>query len=571
VTAGGSVRSDRLVISFDSSPVVNLERYGEYLQNFAPTVNKPFSPTGKGAVNKSASSRVPAGWCSWYYYYQHISEDSILLNLNAAARELKEAGLRYIQIDDGYQIAAGDWDANAKFPHGHRWLVDRIHEKGLLAGLWVAPFAIAESSSIYAEHRDWLLKDAGDTLKQFFAKDWWGGRIFSLDPTRHDVQLWLENLFYKITNTWDYDYVKIDFLYFPGEGGKYSHAVSPPQAYQMGLQAIRRGVGSDRFILGSGAPIGPSIGFVDGMRIGTDIYAGWGGITAGASAAANRWFYHRSVWYNDPDCLVVREPLTLDQARIWAAVVALSGQMNMLSDKLTGLSADRLDLLRMTLPSYGQPARPVDLFTPPRTEALTVDSPGGASAMRFPDSWKFTRTRQSNLPSIWNLAVSKDFEKWNVVGVFNWSGDPGHVTVDLADLGLAPKKKYLVYERWSDRYLGEFKGSVELALKATSSQILSVHENPDRPVVLSTSRHLTEGAVDLADEKWDDKLRTLAVTSDNLIPGTYSAAIYIPAGFEFKDVISPMKCTAGRVSNNILKLDFTGIRRHSFAWKVRFN
>src|SRR5258706_3314582 len=174
---------------------------------FVPSVNKPFTPAGKETHSRAASPRVPAGWCSWYYYYQHISEDSILENLNLAAKELKQAGLRTIQIDDGYQMAAGDWNTNDRFPHGHEWLVNQIHQKGFLAGLRLAPFAVAESSSVFKEHRDWLLRDAGDTLKQFFANDWWGGRIYSLDPTKQEVQLWLENLFYRITNAWGYDYL----------------------------------------------------------------------------------------------------------------------------------------------------------------------------------------------------------------------------------------------------------------------------------------------------------------------------------------------------------------------------
>lgn len=540
IPPGGEFRSDRIIIQFDPSPLDNLERFGDYLQMFAPAVNKPFTPTGREPANKPGSLRVPGGWSSRYSYYQHITEDSILENLNAAAKDFKEAGLRFIQIDDGYQIAAGDWNTNEQFPHGHQWLVNQIHRKGFLAGLWVAPFAVAESSSVYKEHRDWLLRDAGDNLKQFHAIDWRGGRIFCLDPTRPEVQLWLENLFYKITNAWGYDYVKIDFLYFPADGGEYFRSVTPAQAYRMGLQSIRRGAGSDKFILGCGAPIGSSIGYVDGMRIGNDVSAGWGGITPAVNAAASRWFYHRTVWYDDPDCLFVRDSLTIDQARAWAAVVSLSGQMDFLSDKLTLLPDDRRSLLKMTLPVYGAAATPVDLFSEP------------------------------GLPTIWNLAVRKEFEKWNVVGVFNWSNDASGVTIRASRLGLPPGKTYLAYERWSDRYLGEFRESLSLKLGPMSSQILSVHEKPDHPFVLSTSRHITQGAVDLASEEWSTKTRTLSAVSGNLIEGTYSVLVYIPADFEFKGVLSASKPDTARISSDVIKLSFPVGRKTSLSWKVTF-
>ncbi|HEY6191907.1 MAG TPA: alpha-galactosidase [Bacteroidota bacterium] len=694
IPPGSEARSDRMIIAFDASPLDNLQRYGEYLQMFAPSVNKPFTPAGKSTGSGAATPRVPAGWCSWYYYYQHISEDSILENLNLAAKDLKQAGLRTIQIDDGYQIAAGDWNTNDRFPHGHEWLVNQIHQKGFLAGLWVAPFAVAESSSVFKEHRDWLLRDAGDTLKQFFANDWWGGRIYSLDPTKKEVQLWLENLFYRITNAWGYDYVKIDFLYFPGEAGRYSRQVSATQAYQMGLQAIRRGCGSDKFILGCGAPIGPSIGIVDGMRIGGDVYAGWGGITPCVKAAATRWFYHRAVWDDDPDCLVVRDPLTVDQARAWAAVVSLSGQMNLLSDRLASLPADRVDLLRMTLPVYDRGARPVDLLSEPKESGLTLRPAEGDGSIPLPDQWMFSpgdsmarkdpgfddaqwkeisipsrwedagytgldgfawyrvkfsvpagwkhgpmklylgriddcdetylngtlvgksgtlppgyvtdwtsfriytipealmnwegentiavraydgggpggfySIRQLTLPSIWNLGVEKEFEKWNVVGLFNWSNDESDVAIETAQLGLSPAKTYVAYELWGDRYAGEFRNKSSYRLKPTSSQIFSIHEKLKRPFILSTSRHITQGAVDLAYEEWNPSTHILSVTSGNLVAGAYSAIVFVPQGFEFKGVVSPVRCDTTSVSGEVVKLNFTIGKKNSISWKVRF-
>ena len=189
VPPGGEIRSDTLLISGGPVPNDLLQTYGEYLQTFAPAINKVFTPNGKEPTRRIGISSMPTGWCSWYYYYQNISEDSILTNLNIAARSLKDAGLQYIQIDDGYQIAAGDWNTNKKFPHGHKWMVDQTHGKGLLAGLWLAPFAIAESSSVYKHHRDWLLKDKGDTLKQFSANDWWGGKFIHSIPQNRKCKL----------------------------------------------------------------------------------------------------------------------------------------------------------------------------------------------------------------------------------------------------------------------------------------------------------------------------------------------------------------------------------------------
>lgn len=693
VAPNALLESDPLLVSFDSSPLDNLRRMAGYQQKFAPFMNKPFSPSGRTPAAAFGNQNVPSGWCSWYYYYERIGEDSILQNVAAAARHLRKAGLQYIQIDDGFQVAAGDWNTNARFPHGHRWLVDRIHAKGFLAGLWVAPFAVAETSPVAKAHPDWLLRDERDSLKVFFTNDGWGGRIFSLDPSIPAVQMWLENLFYTITAKWGYDYVKIDFLYFAAEGGAYRQPVSSAQAYQMGLRAIRKGVGPDKFILGCGAPLGSSAGFVDGMRIGTDVYAAWDGVTPGAHAAAERFFYHNATWYNDPDCLLVREPLTLDQARAWAAAVALSGEMNLLSDKLADLPRERMDLLASTLPTYGVAADPVDLVTAPKEEGLSLVSPGGA-ALGLPPVWKFSpgdsaawkeptfddrawsdmplpsaweqqgypgldsmgwyrvtftvpadwpagaaalvlgkiddcdeaylngapvgktgtfppgyatawttfrryvvpgellrrgadntlairvfdgggggglySAEELALPAVWNLPIAKPFGKWNAIGLFNWSKEERLFSVTPDRLGLSPRKTYVAYEFWSDRYLGDLADIAALTLAPTSCQLLAVHEAGSEPFVLSTSRHLTQGAVDLADARWNAAKRTLAVSCDKLLPGSYAVVLYVPPGMALASVRASVRHTVVPMGGSAVKVLFEGIRNDKLAWQAVF-
>src|SRR6185503_7242094 len=103
------------------------------------------------------------GWASRSELGTDITEADVIANREFAAAHVDRRFLRYSQIDDGYQRAAGDWDTNAKFPHGHRWLTDRIHAAGFLAGVWVAPFAVAERASLATGNPAWLVKD-GDRI-----------------------------------------------------------------------------------------------------------------------------------------------------------------------------------------------------------------------------------------------------------------------------------------------------------------------------------------------------------------------------------------------------------------------
>ena len=49
----------------------------------------------------------PTGWCSWYCFGPRVTAQQVLDNLDEIAKNIP--GLKYVQIDDGYQPAMGDW------------------------------------------------------------------------------------------------------------------------------------------------------------------------------------------------------------------------------------------------------------------------------------------------------------------------------------------------------------------------------------------------------------------------------------------------------------------------------
>jgi len=106
------------------------------------------------------TGKIPSGWCSWYYYYNKVTEENIRTNLDALATQRERLPVRYVQLDDGYQTFVGDWlSLNEKFPSGLASLADRIRNKGFLPGIWTAPFFVQRESGIFRHHQDWLLKD----------------------------------------------------------------------------------------------------------------------------------------------------------------------------------------------------------------------------------------------------------------------------------------------------------------------------------------------------------------------------------------------------------------------------
>ena len=89
-------------------------------------------------IDKSVFAAPPSGWCSWYFYFNEISEAEIRSNARWLAENLKEFGLQYVQIDDGWQGAGRgmnanrDWTTiNDRFPSGMKTLAADIKKLGL--------------------------------------------------------------------------------------------------------------------------------------------------------------------------------------------------------------------------------------------------------------------------------------------------------------------------------------------------------------------------------------------------------------------------------------------------------
>jgi alpha-galactosidase len=93
----------------------------------------------------------PAGWCSWYCFGPRVTAKQVLDNLDFIAKHTP--GLRYVQIDDGYQPAMGDWlETGAAFGGNVQGVLKQIRERGFEPAIWVAPFVAEEKSQVFQQH-----------------------------------------------------------------------------------------------------------------------------------------------------------------------------------------------------------------------------------------------------------------------------------------------------------------------------------------------------------------------------------------------------------------------------------
>ena len=211
---------------------------------------------------------APRIWCSWYSLYSAIDEPLLHQTFDALAAFPFDV----IQVDDGWQLAVGDWEPNEKFPSGMAALAANIKARGRKAGLWLAPLIAVGSSQFFRKHPDWFLKnDRGRFVSAGFN---WGEHTFALDTTHPEVLDWLKNLMLQV-RAWGFDYIKLDFLYAGALPGKRHRKLPREAAYRLGLKALRAGMGEDAYFLACGAPIIPSLGLCDALRVGPDVSGEW--------------------------------------------------------------------------------------------------------------------------------------------------------------------------------------------------------------------------------------------------------------------------------------------------------
>lgn len=308
---------------------------------------------------KPLTDKKIKGYTSWYNYYQNISEDIILRDLEAISKKTDKVNT--FQIDDGYQTAVGDWLSinKTKFPNGMKPIADKIHEKGWQAGLWLAPFGAQKGSKLASEHSDWLVK--GKNGKPITVGANWGG-FYAIDIDNADARAYIKNVFDTVLNDWGFDLVKLDFLYATAVVPL--HNKTRGQLAYESIDFLRECVG-DKQILGCGVQQMPCFGKVEYMRIGADMALNW-------KHGFSRKFTHRedvstpnaihnSVYRRclngraflcDPDVFLLRKTnihFTPEQQKVLAKFIKLFGSVLFMSDNIDEYDDEQLAVFNDTL------------------------------------------------------------------------------------------------------------------------------------------------------------------------------------------------------------------------------
>lgn len=561
IPPGESAELETLSIGLFDDARIGLERYADAVKRYYAIALRPRQAT----------------YCTWYADENGGagSEASTIELARFIAQELKDFGLEVIQIDDKWQDGpALDGPTrgfeqprpNGPYPRGFGAVHAETERLGLTLGLWWIPFGRNHADPAWADRQDWFARWADGTPMKTRA---FGGTC--LDLTHPAVQEHLATLARRYRE-WGMTYFKMDGLWTgtateltyicDGYLDEVMSNVAPfhdpsktqIEAYRDGLRLIREQAGGDVFFSGCAVSqnmrsFGGSFGLVDAMRIGPDFNHDKLGIKTGPIRASRLYFLNGRVWWNDPDPTKVRASdaasaadsgasgaVTLDLARLTTSFTATTGQFFLLSDWLPKLPPERIEVLRRTMHSHDAEVRPIDYFD------------------RF-------------LPALWLLADAAGGVQRQVLGLFNWEKETQTLGETLAKSGLDPQRTYHAFDFWENRLLPDVRGAFTYELPPESCRIVALRADEGRPVLLSTSRHITQGVIDVIKERWEDA--TLSGASKVIGGDPYELRIRLPEGWTPDKVEADVPADTAE-EPGLLRITLRSPETQEIAWSAAF-
>ncbi len=503
-------------------------------------------------ISKEIFRLPPSGLCTWYYYYQHITDREVRLNADWIAENLKSYGAKYVQIDDGWQALSSsgrkgsrDWTGfDPNFSGGMAPLADYIKSKELVPGIWIAPHGQSNAEMVKNNPGVFILKPDGTSPSKTWEGDW------LLDPTSEAGKKYFHDLFARMAG-WGYEYFKIDGQpIVVDEYAKHSEFMAVPggaadSLYRSTLDIIRGAIGEKSYLLGCwGLPI-EGAGIMDGSRTGGDVVLGWDGFFTALDPTMRSYWQHNIVWYTDPDVMLLRPPLTVEQARVWATLQGLTGQALMSSDRLPDLPAERVEIMRKVYPAVD--IRPLDLFP------------------------------SQGRKRIWDLKINHLGRQYDVTGLFNFNASkPVTLNLNWKELGIETDGPVHVFDYWNGEYMGAWEAGIGLEIMPASVRVLTLVPDNGKIQLVSTSRHITQGWVDLRELRSDEQETVISGVSTLPSGNDYKLYFVCPRGKYYRirsatAVMEKKRLTVSTISHQgWSEVAFTAPATGDIEWTVSF-
>lgn len=459
--------------------------------------------------NRRPKKDTICGWCSWEAYHSDVTLENVAETSKALA-PLKPWGIELMQLDDGYQqtqvpmrkggeVGESWLTTNEKFPGGHPAIVEAMKAGGFTPGIWINATLTNKENS---ESIGCCIKDKnGELIKG----DW---IQYIMDCTPETLKVHVEKCYRQLREQ-GYRYFKIDsirhLIYDGLEEAVRQGLMTTEEArkrHKAYLQAARDGMGEDIYLLSCWGVLSSSIGICDAMRVATDANPGWGAFSMQIRETARWYFAHRVLFTVDPDHVCVRAELPW--VRMMLSLVSLSGGVMMISDPPQTYDADRIGLMKRTMPPLAAHAGefgPIDYSTPACTYIPKTKTQEEASYAIAHEK----KGEKYPMGSLWSIHMEQGGRNWCVIqrcGVTPLET----VNLPLENVCLNPSRTYYAFDFWKQLAWKCTDGVLNMhELALGDCQVIALTDITEKQIaLLGSDRHVSCDAVSVLTETITD-------------------------------------------------------------------
>lgn len=433
------------------------------------------APTTPAATTTTLAAKPYMGWTSWTMQsskypglnpkgdYSYLTEANVDKQTDAMAAKLKKFGYEYINIDAGWWM---DWSWKSqfdeygrqkadpeRFPSGMKAVADRIHSRGLKAGIYL-PVGLQKEA--YNDGRTPIWKAEGCTTADIVYDDLrttngWDSS-YKIDFSDPCAQKYIDSQAQMFAD-WGYDFLKLDGV-GPGSfksGDNYDN-VADVAAWQKAIDTAGRPLHLELSWSLAYSHAEDWKKYSNGWRIDTDVECYCNTLVSWENSVDDRWD-DAPAWtdhagpggWNDLDSLNVgngeMDGLTKAERQSYATLWAIAKSPLYTGDDLTRLDSYGLSLLT------NREVIAINQSSAPPAEPVTASDPQQVWAAKNPDGTYS-------------------------VALFNLSDAPASVTANWSTLGFQGKAS--VRDVWNKENLGTYTDKITQALPAHGSRLFTV-------------------------------------------------------------------------------------------------
>ncbi|KIF79479.1 hypothetical protein QR77_35720 [Streptomyces sp. 150FB] len=459
--------------------------------------NTPAPEQSKPIQQPKLAQKPYMGWSSWSLEATNypgvnptgaeswLNEQHILQQADVMASKLKQHGYDYINIDAGWTDHLDQYGrpaANPKtFPHGIKYIADKLHAKGLKVGIYEA---VGLDVNAYGGGATPIYGAPGCTTKDLVYPDLrktngWDSS-YKIDYANPCSQAYADSIA-DLYASWGVDFLKLDGV-GPGsfKGGDNYDNRADVAAWRKALDATGRPIEFTISWSLSHAYAAAWKQNSNGWRVDTDVECYCDTLVTWNNSVKQRW--HDVVqWipdagpghWNNLDSLNVgnaeMDGLTQAERQSYMTLWAIEASPLYIGDDLTKLDPYGLSLLTndeaIAINQAGRPAKPVS---------------------------------QTSDQQTWSV---RNADGSYTVALFNLGASPATTEADWSDLGISGTAS--VHDVWSKKDLGRSTGSFSAQLPAHGSRLLTITPGAAKAPTVPTGVRGTSAEPTSVSLAWD--------------------------------------------------------------------